>query len=231
MKNGRLDFIVPGYTGHIPSMRDQTETVDIEPLTNGHIPGYAGYVNKIKPENLYGKSFGKITFDIHSDKVEGEKQFQTTAQKTFVDQSTIKTRTAFEIVGVNYQGPSYAQPTSQDVAKLRSTLVMTKGNSWKENRNDEDCETPSEKTAKTFTGKATKNLSHNDENYIEHSLPGYTGHNRKINSENIYGMTYKQAQLMSKNLQTKENDQNKKEMEREVEIIPPVFLNKQRLNR
>ena len=231
MKNGRLDFIVPGYTGHIPSTRDQQETPSLEPLSNGHIPGYAGYVNKIKPENLYGKSFGKITYDIHSDRVQAEKPFQTTAQQTFVDQSTIRTRTAFEIVGVNYQGPAYARPSPQDLAKLRSTLVPTQGPSWKENRDSEGVEPFSPKTSKNSSQKTAKNPAHNDENYIEHSLPGYTGHNRKINSENIYGMTYKQAQLTSKTLQSKESEQRKKEMEREVEIIPPVFLNKTRMNR
>ena len=36
---------------------------------NGHIPGYSGYVHKIVPENLHGKTFGKITYEIHKDEI------------------------------------------------------------------------------------------------------------------------------------------------------------------
>jgi hypothetical protein len=30
----------------------------------GKIPGYAGYVSAIKPENIYGNTFGKTTLSV-----------------------------------------------------------------------------------------------------------------------------------------------------------------------
>ena len=53
-----MDFIVPGYTGHIPKRLLEREEEVILPEREGYIPGYAGYVPKIKPENLYGRTFG-----------------------------------------------------------------------------------------------------------------------------------------------------------------------------
>ena len=47
IRSGRLDFVIPGYTGHIPkNYKEKTETPEL-PEREGHIPGYAGYVPKI----------------------------------------------------------------------------------------------------------------------------------------------------------------------------------------
>ena len=58
IKPGKLDFVIPGYTGHIPKRKLEREQEVKLPEREGHIPGYAGYVPKIKPENLYGRTFG-----------------------------------------------------------------------------------------------------------------------------------------------------------------------------
>lgn len=58
IRQGKLDFIVPGYTGHIPKRHLERTKEVILPEKEGHIPGYSGYVPKIKPENLYGRTFG-----------------------------------------------------------------------------------------------------------------------------------------------------------------------------
>ncbi len=60
----RLDFIIPGYTRHIPSNQKENHNPPPQIKRHGHIPGYAGYIPKIKPENLYGKTFGKITYEV-----------------------------------------------------------------------------------------------------------------------------------------------------------------------
>ena len=61
----KFDQIIPGYSGHIPRRQvsyDKTNRVD---KGDGHIPGYCGFVQSITAENLYGKSYGTTTFEVH----------------------------------------------------------------------------------------------------------------------------------------------------------------------
>ncbi|CAD8108542.1 unnamed protein product [Paramecium primaurelia] len=51
---------IPGYTGFIPSQDYDQDLLQIQGNRN-HIPNYAGFVPGIKSENLFGKTFGKIT--------------------------------------------------------------------------------------------------------------------------------------------------------------------------
>ncbi len=89
IKSNRLDFIVPGYTGHIPKKFKEKKDIPIERIKDGHIPGYAGYVNKIKPENIFGETFGKITYDIHQKKENSFETFETMNQITYINQENI----------------------------------------------------------------------------------------------------------------------------------------------
>ena len=65
LEGTRLDYLVPGYTGHIPK-KEQFDPV-LNEKKEAHIPGYAGKVKSIKSENMYGQSFGKITDTIAKD--------------------------------------------------------------------------------------------------------------------------------------------------------------------
>jgi hypothetical protein len=51
---------IPGYTGCLPQKEENLSEFQ-QISTNGQIPGYVGYIPSIKPENLYGKTYGKIT--------------------------------------------------------------------------------------------------------------------------------------------------------------------------
>ncbi|KAM3133811.1 hypothetical protein pb186bvf_014074 [Paramecium bursaria] len=51
---------IPGYTGFVPSQDYDQDMLQVQGNRN-HIPNYAGFVPGIKAENLFGKTFGKIT--------------------------------------------------------------------------------------------------------------------------------------------------------------------------
>ena len=51
---------LPGYTGHIPK-NPALEEVGQAPLKYSHIPNYQGFIPSVKAENLFGKTYGKIT--------------------------------------------------------------------------------------------------------------------------------------------------------------------------
>lgn len=70
------------------------------------IPGYAGYVHGIKPENVYGKTYGKTTLDINTNQYVKGQDFG--ARDKYVSSNSINMmppserlqRTAADIVGV-----------------------------------------------------------------------------------------------------------------------------------
>ena len=61
LDRNHYSYIVPGYSGHIPQniLEKQEEIAHVKP--KAHIPGYQGYVPSIKSENMFGKTYGKIT--------------------------------------------------------------------------------------------------------------------------------------------------------------------------
>ncbi len=63
----RLNYVVPGYTGYIPSKDEDLSVYNKKFEKASHIPGYSGYVPAIKPENLHASTFGKITNDVNHD--------------------------------------------------------------------------------------------------------------------------------------------------------------------
>ena len=71
-----------------------------------HIPGYAGYVHSIKPENIHANTFGKITHNVNNNEyIKGQdvaprNKYVTTQTDTNIPPSEMLHRTAAEIVGV-----------------------------------------------------------------------------------------------------------------------------------
>lgn len=52
---------IVGYMGYSPSNEAANEYSDSGKITEAHIPGYVGYIPGVKSENLYAKTYGKIT--------------------------------------------------------------------------------------------------------------------------------------------------------------------------
>merc|ERR1711948_80265 len=90
LKNSKTSYIVPGYTGHLPKSAQPQPDIPVED-PHGQIPGYCGYIELVKPENIFGQ--------------------------TYVNQSQVRQRTAANIVGVNPLPPNYRAPTGEFVAQ------------------------------------------------------------------------------------------------------------------
>lgn len=90
---------------------------------HGEIPGYGGYIKSMKPENIFAKTYGNITYDINvngvrqGDDVTPEERYASMARSTFINQSHIRQRTAAEIVGVANRGPSSRVIASHSVSE------------------------------------------------------------------------------------------------------------------
>ena len=211
MEAKKYDPIIPGYTGHIPSDYYDKQIPQIEAIQGGHIPGYSGYVNKIKPENYFGKSFGKITTEINLSQAPLEEKFLSTNQMVYIDQNKIKSKKASEIVGVNYKSKEYIKPSEEELQQLSSTVKKLE---------DSDCHNSDRKDIEN-----TAPLYDNVE-YIHKALPGFTGHNRKVYANNIYSLSFKRAQEEAQ-VKLKENkEQILKNIEEECSKIPPLFVSK-----
>ena len=80
---------------------------------HGHPPGYGGYISSVKPENIFGKTYGSITYAINCSGVEKgqdvdvDTRYSSVSRDNFVNQKTIRQRTAAEIVGVIPPPPNY----------------------------------------------------------------------------------------------------------------------------
>jgi len=68
--------------------------------------GYAGFIPAVKAENLFGKTYGKLTFvssagdhEKGSD-IPNEYRYTSMLQNTFVNQRNVNDRTVAEVVGV-----------------------------------------------------------------------------------------------------------------------------------
>lgn len=73
---------------------------------SSHVPGYAGYVHAIKPENIHANTFGKITSNVNNDVfVRGQDlpprhKYISTQTDTNIPPSEMLQRTAADIVGI-----------------------------------------------------------------------------------------------------------------------------------
>ena len=68
LDRNHYSYIVPGYSGHIPAHILEQPEEKLGCQRTAHIPGYKGYVKSIKSENMFGKTYGKITDMIANDK-------------------------------------------------------------------------------------------------------------------------------------------------------------------
>ena len=81
------------------------------------IPGYAGYVSAIKPENLHAKTFGKLTYDIsQGNYLKGqdlppEEKYISYHTDTLIPPSDVLQRTAADIVGVDNKRIEVREPS------------------------------------------------------------------------------------------------------------------------
>lgn len=85
---------IAGYMGYQPNKEDRDEasgqTID------SHIPGYVGYIPGVKSENLYAKTYGKITENCAKQnfpkgiEMPVEIKYKSTTKDTYVEPNQIK---------------------------------------------------------------------------------------------------------------------------------------------
>ncbi|KAL4439292.1 hypothetical protein ABPG74_016955 [Tetrahymena malaccensis] len=86
---------IPGYTGHIPQDELHEDILQIN-QAKSHIPGYAGYIPGIRSENMYGKTYGKITYmSVTNQHHKGpdlppDLRYTSTVKGEFTDQKGVK---------------------------------------------------------------------------------------------------------------------------------------------
>ncbi|EAR93097.3 hypothetical protein TTHERM_00449470 (macronuclear) [Tetrahymena thermophila SB210] len=189
----RLSYVVPGYTGHIPKViRDDPIPIQKQE-PKYQIPGYDGYIPSIKSENIFGKTYGKITYTIskgdqhQGQDVNAQQRYASVTQETYINQNQVLQRTAAEIVGVP---PKQLQYTLTDKMKdsnfWQTQLQHTKKLQQEESQNVRPQQF--EESLDKFYGDDKV-----DPIRIGTPLPGYTGTNKRIVAANIFGQTFANA--------------------------------------
>ncbi|OMJ89552.1 hypothetical protein SteCoe_8252 [Stentor coeruleus] len=85
---------LPGYTGHI-AKNPALEEVGPVPVKHSHIPNYQGFIPSVKAENLFGKTYGKITeissLGTHNKgkDIPPEEKYKSIAQENYTNQLRI----------------------------------------------------------------------------------------------------------------------------------------------
>jgi hypothetical protein len=107
-----------GYTGHIPKI--QRDEIVNKIQHNKHIPGYAGYIESIKSENTFGKSYGKLTSDSltktipKGSEVPAYSRYTSTMRESFINQRSVKIQSTAELLGVSSRKDTYKKPIPID---------------------------------------------------------------------------------------------------------------------
>lgn len=85
---------IAGYMGYVPSNDDKGD--DKGPVLDSHIPGYVGYIPGVKSENLYAKTYGKITQNCAKQnypkgiELPADIKYKSTTKDTYVEPNSIK---------------------------------------------------------------------------------------------------------------------------------------------
>ena len=211
MNSTVLKSFIPGYTGQIPSEFSDRSHPLIKSVTEGHIPGYAGFVPKIKQDNYFGKSFGVITTQISQNQIPISEKYITMNQFAFVDQNKVRLKIASEILKVQLPLIPFIQPTEYKLNKLNDTVGKIG------TRENEEI-----KNSKVDSQNIRPLISNVD--FIHTSLPGYTGHTRKVDSSNIYGMSFKRAQEESIRLLNIDQMESRSKIKEQCEKVPGLVI-------
>ena len=86
---------IVGYMGYVPSNEGQ-ELEEGGKIGDSHVPGYVGYIPAVKSENLYAKTYGKITENCNRGnfhkgiELPNDVKYTSTTKETYVNPNIIK---------------------------------------------------------------------------------------------------------------------------------------------
>lgn len=113
---------LPGYTGHIPKFYEKEDFDPIPPKYH-HIPNYQGFIPAAKSENLYGKTFAKIT-EMSSLKnyipgkdLPANERFKSVAHENYTQQLRIPV--------MPFKQKEYPKPPKSAVSSIPESTVMS----------------------------------------------------------------------------------------------------------
>ncbi|KAM3141900.1 hypothetical protein pb186bvf_005986 [Paramecium bursaria] len=225
----RLQYIVPGYTGHIPKTHfEQQGGYYQEEKPENHIPGYAGKIKSMKAENIFGKTYGKITYQIqHEDYYQGqdvppELRYKSHLQDTFQNQNNVQLRTAAEIVGVKTRTYEYSIPQTETAKNF--FVVDEKGNPRLKDTLTQ-FQSQQQDQGETFEKSQQKFYGDNggkEPLRLGTPLPGYTGAQKRVVAANIFGQTFANARKSAIDDNQKIQEERKNNFKTQANLVPAL---------
>ena len=213
---------LPGYTGHVQS-RVEEDAVPREQARK-HIPGYGGYIPAIKSENLFGKTYAKATQLSAANKIHRgmdeppEIKYGSVFKSEFIQHANVQHETTAEIVGVQRQQDTYQRPippstvnkffgmnhSEQDPLVQQQEFDKSKNSFFAAGASivhtDKKKEQPLDDATNVFYGIQASNPN-NDK--LGAPIPGYSGVSRRVQADNVFGMTYAEANRRAKDSQAR----------------------------
>lgn len=206
--------VMPGYTGHTQEMMDDGGSEGYHEIRS-QIPGYGGYIPAVKSENLYGKTYGTVTYKSAAKKyVKGidcppEEKYKSQGMQEFKHQATVKARTAARTVGVNKEDDTYKKPIDPTMVNkfwgIQDEQMddLVKDSHLKHNTEAFYGVDPNFKSTRSKVKPQTEEDAMNAffaveepiELKIGEPIPGYSGVNRRVGADNVFGTL---ASLQSK---------------------------------
>lgn len=224
---------LPGYTGHVPhNYYEEVEQPEPGP-PHSQIPGYAGYIPSVKSENLYGTTYGKITYaSATKDYPRGiehhpAEKYKTAYQDQYINLSTVKEPKAVDVLGVTRKDDkeTVVVPVTtanafwaveDEEASMRESQRVFFENPG--NARQEAGETQSPEAAKTvFYGM---NPHPAEPQKLGEPVPGYTGFSRKVTSCNIFGLTYAQARKSASERLDEQHHEKAEVLQERAQFVP-----------
>jgi hypothetical protein len=215
----RTNPVIPGYTGFLPKSFEGGG-LDERPKPHNEIPGYGGYIPAIKPESIFGKTYGNATFISSAKSYESgneishQNRYTSLLQESYINQNKVQVRKVADVVGIVPKKTIYtdAGPVKVDIDLWNQTEGFGKTQ-------------PAPKKEQNF-GDSTKQFYGVEEEKEIHSLgkplPGYTGFIKRVAADNIFGSTY--AEGMRKGHQSYDNisEQKTNNLSTQARRVPPI---------
>ena len=204
---------IPGYTGHRPQPKVDPADLQQPKEARKQIPGYAGHIPGVKSENVFGETYGKTTLKSGKDDIKrgldlapGAK-FNSMAQSSFVNHSEYKDtlETVAQLVGVH---------RGEDVYKMVSGDLQLTFELQPEGTVIEPAVAKVSDPAEAVTADDSVAKS------LGGPIPGYSGISRRVQADNIFGMTFNEARKMAVESQKRINEEKDETLNETLKWIP-----------
>jgi len=217
----RTGPIIPGYTGFLPKQFEGGDSSE-RPKPRSEVPGYGGYIPAIKPESIFGKTYGEATF-ISSAKayeagneISHQNRYTSLLQESYINQSTITPRAVADIVGIPAKKVVY---TATGPVKVDLDLWNRTGGFGNAPQPVKKVQTPEEATNKFFAVDDAKEI-----HSLGKPLPGYTGFIKRVAADNIFGSTYGDGMKRGKQSESSITEAKTFNLSTQSRRVPPVRL-------